>query len=296
MIQIQQNIPLAPYTSWLVGGPAEYFALPTTVDEVIEAQKWAQAKGLPITVLGGGSNVLISDRGIKGLTLCLKKLSGSKTSVEDRKFKITALGGTSKSELLKLYLKAKLAPALFLAGIPGDTAGGVVMNAGVAEAFKPREFVEITEWFDVLKPDGKIQRYKNEDVTWKYRHSEGWAPGIIVQVGLSWPYEEDASILEQVKNANKIRLSKQPLDMPSCGSVFVNPVNHKSAQLIDSSGLKGFTVGGAQVSKKHANFIVNLGEAKASDIWQVIEHVKQTVLQEKNVALITEVIRLGDWE
>jgi UDP-N-acetylmuramate dehydrogenase len=295
MIEIQRNISLAPLTSWLVGGPADYLAMPATVEDVIEAQTWARDKNLPVTILGGGSNVLISDRGIRGLTLCLKKLSGATTSEENGHFKVAALSGTGKSELLKIFLKARLAPALFLAGLPGDTAGGVVMNAGVSEEITPREFVEITEWFDVLKPDGKIQRYHNSDVIWKYRHSEGWQPGIIVRVGLSWPNTQDPTILEKVKNANKLRLSKQPLDLPSCGSVFVNPVGHKSAQLIDACGLKGFTIGGAQVSKKHANFIVNLGEAKAVEIWQVIEHVKQTVFQEKNVALITEVIRLGEW-
>jgi len=295
-MDIQKNIPLAPYTSWLVGGFAEYFALPTTIEEVIQAQTWAQQQKLPMTILGGGSNVLISDQGIKGLTICLKKLSGVETTEEHDHFKITALAGTGKSELLKIFLKQKLAPALFLAGLPGDVGGGVVMNAGVSENFTPREFVEITEWIDVLKPDGKIERIAADQIHWRYRHSEGWQPGIIVRACFAWPLQEDATILEQVKNANKVRLSKQPLDMPSCGSVFVNPLGHKAAQLIDSCGLKGFAIGGAQVSQKHANFIVNTNEATAENIWQVIEHVKKTVLEQKNVALITEVIRLGSWK
>jgi UDP-N-acetylmuramate dehydrogenase len=295
MLEIQKNIPLAPWTSWLVGGPAEFFALPTTVAEIVEAQQWARNQKVPVTVLGGGSNVLISDEGIEGLTICLKKLSGIEISRQDGQFKITALGGTSKSELLKAFLKAKLAPALFLAGLPGDVGGGVVMNAGVSENFQPREFVEIVEWIEVLRPNGTFERVNAQSMQWRYRHCEGWQPGIITRVGISWPDKEDASILEQVKSANKARLSKQPLDMPSCGSVFVNPVGHKAAQLIDSSGLKGFSVGGAQVSMKHANFIVNTGRATAKDIWQVIGHVRQTVLEQKNVALITEVIRLGKW-
>lgn len=293
---IQKNIPLAPYTSWLVGGAAEYFSLPVTLEEVIQAQAWALQQKIPVTILGGGSNVLISDRGIQGLTICLKKFSGITTASVDGNLKITALAGTAKSELLKVFLKNKLAPALFLAGLPGDVGGGVVMNAGVSENFLPREFVEITEWIEVLKPDGKIERLDANQIQWRYRHSEGWQPGIIVRVGISWPQKEDTTILDQVKNANKIRLSKQPLDMPSCGSVFVNPVGHKAAQLIDTCGLKGFRIGGAQVSQKHANFIVNTGNATADQIWQVIEHVKKTVLEQKSVALITEVIRLGAWE
>ncbi|MEZ0393384.1 MAG: UDP-N-acetylmuramate dehydrogenase [Pseudobdellovibrionaceae bacterium] len=293
MIEIKEKINLAPYTSWLVGGPAEFLALPKSLDEIKEAQEWAQKRNLKVTVLGGGSNVLIADQGIPGLVLVLKNFNGTQVMEEQGQLKITALSGSSKSELLKIFLKAKLAPALFLAGLPGDVGGGVVMNAGVGESFKPREFVEITDWVEVLKPDGKIQKYSQSEIQWTYRHSNGWQPGIITAVGLKWPVQPDPTILDQVKQANKTRLSKQPLDMPSCGSVFVNPQGHKAAQLIDSSHLKGFTIGGAQVSQKHANFIVNLGNATASDILQVIEHVQKTVLALKGVQLQTEVVRLG---
>lgn len=292
---VQQNVQLAPYTSWLIGGPADYFCLPTTVEEVIEAQNFAQSKDLPITVLGAGSNVLVSDKGVRGLVICMKKLSGVNVVEDDDLLLVEALAGTSKSEILKTYLKYKLPPALFLAGLPGDVAGGIVMNAGVAEDFRPREFFEITDWFEVLKPDGEIVRYEHDRVLWSYRHSHGWQPGIIVKAGLSWPLEADVEILEKVKTANKTRLTKQPLDMPSCGSVFVNPKNHKAAQLIDQAGLKGFQIGGAQVSTKHANFIVNIGGATAFDVLQVIQHVRQTVFQKNKIDLKTEVVLLGDW-
>lgn len=297
-MQIQSNISLAPYTSWQVGGPAEFFCSPRNMDQLLEAQAWARSKKIPVTVLSGGSNVLISDRGIRGLVICLKDFAGLDTSIDkegDREiFRMEVLAGTGKSELLKIFLKHKLSPALFLAGIPGDVGGGVVMNAGVAEMFAPREFTEITEWVDVLRPEGKVERLKHDELQWAYRHCEGWKPGIIVKIGLQWPNVADPGILDQVREANKIRLSKQPLDMPSCGSVFVNPPGQKAAQLIDSSGLKGYTVGQAQVSLKHANFIVNLGGAKASDIAAVIEHVQKTVRDQKGIELRTEVIRLGD--
>lgn len=292
MLDIQQNIQTAPFTSWLVGGPAEYFCLPTNLAELKEAQDFAASKNLPITILGGGSNVLISDKGIKGLTICIKKMAQTQVYEENGRLHIDALSGTSKSELLKIFLKYKLAPALFLAGIPGDVGGGVVMNAGVGENFTPREFVEITDWVEVLKPDGSLKKYQKSDIKWVYRHSEGWQPGIIYKVGLSWELKPDPTILDQVRTANKIRLSKQPLDMPSCGSVFVNPPGHKVAQLIDSCGLKGFTRGGAQVSTKHANFIVNTGTAKSTDIAELIEIVKKTVLEETGITITTEVIQL----
>jgi UDP-N-acetylmuramate dehydrogenase len=295
MSLVQEQVILAPYTSWLIGGVADYFTQPVTIEELQIALQWAEQKGVTVTILGGGSNVLISDKGIRGLAISLRKFSGLKVSDEKPNLKLEVLAGTSKSELLRTFLKYKLSPALFLAGIPGDVGGGVVMNAGVSEAMIPREFNEIVEWVEVLKPDSSLQKYQQPEIQWSYRHSSGWQPGVITRVGLSWPNRPDPSMLEKVKQANKLRLSKQPLDMPSCGSVFINPQGHKAAQLIDSCGLKGFAIGGAQVSEKHANFIVNTGRATASEVWQVIEHVQNTVQQERGVLLKTEVIRLGEW-
>ncbi|HEY8270077.1 MAG TPA: UDP-N-acetylmuramate dehydrogenase [Pseudobdellovibrionaceae bacterium] len=298
-MEIKKNVALAEYTSWLVGGSAEFFCLPENEADVREAMQWAHEQKHAVTLFGGGTNVLISDKGIRGLVICLRKFSGVESKEVEGRLEITALAGTGKSELLKIFLKNKLPPALFLAGLPGDVGGGVVMNAGVAEAYVPREFVEIIDWIEVLRFEVDTfttHRFTKDQLHWEYRHSKGWQPGVITRVGMSWPLQQaDASILEQVRSANKIRLSKQPLDMPSCGSVFQNPPGHKAAQLIDSCGLKGFTVGEAQVSLKHANFIVNLGEAKALDMWQVIEHVRETVKKIKNVDLHTEVIRLGEW-
>lgn len=291
-----QNIALAPLTSWLIGGPAEYYIQPKTIEDLKAAQDWARAKSLPITVLSGGSNVLISDRGIRGLVICLKDFNKVESKIEAHQTELICEAGAGKSELLKVYLKQKLAPALFLAGIPGDVGGGVVMNAGVAEDMKPREFTEITKWFEVLKPDGSIKRYEHGDVQWSYRHCLGWQPGIIVRAALVWPNEPDPSILEKVRAANKVRLSKQPLDMPSCGSVFQNPPGHKAAQLIDGCGLKGTQLGQAQVSMKHANFIVNLGGATATDTWNLMMKVQSTVKQQKGVELKTEVVRMGEWD
>jgi UDP-N-acetylmuramate dehydrogenase len=227
-------------------------------------------------------------------------MAGAIVREENGRLHLDCLAGTSKSELLKNFLKHKLEPALFLAGLPGDVGGGVVMNAGVSEGFKPREFVEITDWVEVMrwseaKNDLETVRLEAKDLQWSYRHCEGWRPGIIVRAGLSWPLEPSADILQRVKQANQTRLTKQPLDMPSCGSVFVNPPGHASGRLIQESGLKGFTIGGAKVSEKHANFIVNFNQAKALDIHRVIEHVKKTVKDQKGIELRTEVVYIGDW-
>ena len=294
-LKILQNVNLAEYTSWLVGGVADNFCLPETLDDLKEAITFAKTNNLAITILGGGTNVLVSDEGVAGLTICLRRLSKIAAFEKDGKLHIEALAGTAKSELLKTFLKQKLAPALFLAGLPGDVGGGVVMNAGVAEAFVPREFMDFVDWVEVMTLDLQIIRLQKNQLNIKYRHTDGWQPHIIVNVGMSWPLETDLTILDRVREANKIRLTKQPLDMPSCGSVFKNPDGHKAAQLIDGAGLKGFRIGDAQVSLKHANFIVNLENATAKNIADVIAHVQKTVEKEKGVKLTTEVVRLGRW-
>lgn len=293
-MDIQTQVRLANYTSWQIGGLAQYFCTPKNLEEIKEAVSEAKRNSWPLTILGGGSNVLISDDGIDGLVVCLKNFTGVTTAMENQNLVIEALSGTSKSELLKVFLKNKLAPALFLAGLPGDVGGGVVMNAGVSEAMQPREFGELVEWLEVLRLDTlKVDRILQKDIQWSYRHSTGWQPGLVVKVRMKWPVQVQDDILAQVKAANLSRLSKQPLDLPSCGSVFVNPPGHKAAALIQECGLKGYRVGDAQVSLKHANFIVNLGSATAVDTLQVISEVKAKVLAEKNIQLKTEVVFLG---
>ena len=286
---------LAPYTSWLIGGPAEHFVLPQDYEELTQAVAYAKENKLAITVLGGGSNVLVSDLGVKGMVICLQKFSGISYLLSDNRIQIEALAGTGKNELLKIFLKHQLTPALFLAGLPGDVGGGVVMNAGVAEAFHPREFMELVDQIEVMTLDGELKIFKNSDLHVEYRHTTGFQPHIVTKIFMSWPYEQHPEIITQVRDANKVRLSKQPLDKPSCGSVFKNPPGHKVAQLIDQCGLKGTRVGDAEVSTKHANFIVNTGHASATHTWELIQLVKNTVKEKTNIEIQTEVLRLGNW-
>ncbi len=294
-MKILENVKLTDYTSWLIGGHADYFCLPTNPSELKEILIEAQQKKWPVTVFSGGSNVLISDQGIRGLTICLRKFSAIQSEIKDNKIIIQCLAGTAKSELLKLFLKNQLAPALFLAGLPGDIGGGVTMNAGVAEAFHPREFLDFVDWVEIMDFGGQSRRVEKEKLSVGYRHCDGWQPGIITKVQISWPMDQDKDVILKVREANKLRLTKQPLDLPSCGSVFRNPDGFKAAQLIDQCGLKGFHIGDAQVSLKHANFIVNLGGASAIDTWNVMMHVQDTVKEIKNIKLQTEVVRLGEW-
>ncbi len=305
--QIQQRVVLAPYTSWQIGGPADFFVRPRTIEEVRESLLWAKEHGVAVTVLGGGSNVLIPDEGIRGLVIAMQGLRGveeAKLPVPMREiaalpddsrdyYRLTVLAGTPKAEVMKYFLRQQLSPALFLAGLPGDVGGGVVMNAGVAEARHPREFGEIVEWIEVLhSKTGELVRLAHHDLRWSYRRSQGWQPGVIVRAGLKWPREPLAGLQRQVRDANRLRQSKQPLQEPSCGSTFKNPEGTSAGRVIDQCGLKGFQIGGAQVSPKHANFIVNVGGASAEDIRAVIEHVKATVRAQTGIELETEVVFL----
>jgi UDP-N-acetylmuramate dehydrogenase len=297
---IQKQVSLSSLTSWQIGGPADFLCEPHNLEELKSCYQWAQEESLSVTVLGGGSNVLVSDQGVDGLVILMRKYSQIHISenLKTQRLVIEADSGVKKSEILKTFLKYRLDPALFLAGLPGDLGGGIVMNAGVSEALVPREFCELVDWIEVLKPDLRTVRYQNQDLEWNYRKSSGWQPGLITRVQLSWPlksFVDSDSILAQVKAANHKRLSQQPLDLPSCGSVFKNPSGQKAAWLIDRAGLKGYTLGQAQVSLKHANFIVNLGQAKACDVWSLIEFVRNEVKLKFGVDLESEVIRLGRW-
>ncbi len=293
-MEIQKNTPLKDWTSWKVGGLAEYLCFPSHLKDLQKACVWAHEKKIPITTLSGGTNVLISDQGIPGLVIILNKLNSVKVQENKDEIAIQALAGASKGQIFKIFSLYQLAPALFLCGLPGDVGGGVVMNAGVSYDIYPYEFSQIVDWVEVLN-DKQLQTFKKEELIWKYRSCQGFT-GIIYRVGLKWPNQKLENFHQQVRTINRKRLSSQPLNHPSCGSVFVNPPKEKSGRLIEKAGLKGFKLGGAEVSSKHANFIVNQNQATALDIHQIICHVQKTVKEKFNIQLKTEVKYLGSWD
>lgn len=299
MINILENVSLKDFSWWKVGGPAEYYCAPATTGELAEALLWASRYSREYCVLGQGSNVLISDQGVSGLVIHTLNLNEVISEISDAKVVVKALSGTPKSEVLKVFMKHRLPPAVFLAGLPGDVGGGVVMNAGIGLNRKPREFCEIVESFEVINIDEneniQTRSFAHQEVNWQYRHCYGWQPGVISWVTMSWPNEPDDNVLIEVREGNKRRKATQPLNWPSCGSTFKNPPANHAGVLIEQAGLKGFTIGGAQVSEKHANFIINLGDATAKDIDSVIKHVQATVADRFNVQLTTEVVYLGRW-
>ena len=295
-LKIQKQVSLKQWSWWKVGGPAEYFCLPQNLQETKEACQWAKENQKPVTVLSGGTNVLISDLGIKGLVMGLKKLKGIQKTCTEKELAVTALSGTPKHELLRVFSQEKLSPALFLCGLPGDVGGGVVMNAGISSSIFPKEFSQIVDWIKVFSLDSHdLKFFKKEDLKWDYRSCKGWGKGIIYEVGFKWPLKPIEEFSQKLKEMNKKRIRTQPLNQPSCGSVFKNPPEKRAGKLIESSGLKGFSIGGAEVSNKHANFIINKGNATAQDIHQVIEYIQKKVQQNSEILLEPEVHYLGSW-
>jgi UDP-N-acetylmuramate dehydrogenase len=306
-VEIQEKINLAPYTSWKIGGDADFFCLPKSLDEIKEALIWADEKSVEVTYLGGGSNVLVSDRGVRGLVICFKNFAGIEDVSNETHLRIRCKAGVLKMKAMRRFLKEELSPSLFLSGLPGDVAGGVVMNAGVSESLTPKEFVDIVESFKVLKFENSVwveKEFKNQDVQWAYRKSSGWGPGVITEVVLAWPLDQKTdNIKKMVKEAQELRASKQPLSEPSCGSVFRNPLDdarntekRSAGYLIEHAGLKGYQYGGVEISRKHANFIVNKGGAKALDIHCAIGIAQKKVEHIFGIKLQNEVRYIGDWE
>ena len=294
-MEIKKNESLKPLSWWQTGGLAEYFCQPKNEKELQETLIWARENNQKISILGGGTNVLISDEGIEGLTISTVKLSQLSSQDEDKYFKIVSEAGVLKSEVMVLFLKRKLAPALFLSGLPGNVGGGVVMNAGVSQEGDPFEFSQIVEWVEVMTGEG-LKRYDKEDVAWSYRNTEGWEFGVIFRVGFKWPLEEEEGLQKKIKEAFKKRKATQPLSQPSCGSVFKNPYPERAGALIEKSGLKGLKQGSAMISEKHGNFIVNLGEATSKDIHSLIQIARREVKNNFNIHLETEIHYLGRWE
>lgn len=295
-MEIRKNESLKKWNWWKLEGAADYFCQPKNQQELQQALCWAVDKKIPFSVIGGGTNVLISDKGVRGLLISTYHLNKINFQIENNYFKIQAEAGVPKSQLMSLFKKQKLAPAVFLSGLPGDVGGGLMMNAGVGgKDFKPSEFSEITYSVEVMTAQG-IKKYSKDDVKWSYRSTLGWPTEFVIfRANFLWPLEKQEDLSENIKSELKKRRASQPLEWPSCGSVFKNPKLQYAGELIERAGLKGLTKGDAMVSKKHGNFIINKGHATAGDIDYLIKEIYKTIKEKFNVSLKTEVCYLGDW-
>ncbi|MGC6482946.1 MAG: UDP-N-acetylmuramate dehydrogenase [Synechococcus sp.] len=291
---LHQQVPLATYTTWRVGGPAEWLAEPTNAEQLATLMAWAQQRQMPWRVIGAGSNLLISDAGLPGLTLCLRKLQG--ITLDATTGMVEARAGEPIPTLARQAARAGLHGLEWAIGIPGTVGGAAVMNAGAQGRCTADCLVSV----DVIDPNaqggaGAVHSLSNDELAFDYRHSVLQHTELMV-VSARFQLEpghdpKDVSRMTS-KNLNH-RTSTQPYQWPSCGSVFRNPEPHKAGQLIEALGLKGRRVGGAEVSPIHANFIVNTGEATATDILQLIALVQHAVQRDHGITLQPEVKRLG---
>lgn len=277
--------PLAAHTTYKIGGPAEAAAFPANTDELRSALAIAKRRGVPLTVLGLGSNVLVGDGGVAGLVIFTTGMADIAVAGET----VSAQCGAPLDRVVDAAVGQGLAGVEMLSGIPGTVGGGVYMNAG---AFNQETFDRLTE-LSALTPEGKEITLKKSEVKPRYRKVEG-IEGLLV-LSASWTLSrgDGGKLSSARRDTLKRRADKQPLEFPSAGSVFKRPPGGFASKLIDEAGLKGLSVGGARVSEKHAGFIVNTGGATASDVRSLIAKVQAAVKNSSGIALELEQITLG---
>ena len=277
----------AGFTTYRAGGAAEVTVRPGTPEELLWLAGWCREKPAPLLVLGRGSNVLVSDRGLAGVVALTERLSSIKVSGQA----LEARAGALWDDIARISAEAGLAGLEKTSGIPGSAGGAAHMNAGAfgQEAFDRLASVEA---FDA---SGKVLRLLKKDIAHGYRRADGLAGLTVLSVRFEFPAGEAAALLRERDCVLASRAAKQPLDLPSAGSVFKRPPGDYASRLIDAAGLKGFSVGGARVSEKHAGFIVNAGGATAADIHALIGEVRARVRERTGVELELEQILLGDF-
>ena len=286
-IIVQQNIPLKKYTTLRVGGPADYFAEPASEEALCALLDAAMESETPVLLMGNGSNLLVRDGGYRGLVIRLGK---EFSAIEQRESGLFSQAGALLSALSRMAADAGYTGLEFAQGIPGTVGGGVYMNAGAYGG----EMSQIVDSVRVLR-DGKIEKLSCADMEFGYRHSKAMEEGLLV-LGASFHLEkgERNAIEAAMRDFAARRKEKQPLEYPSAGSFFKRPQGHFAGALIEQSGLKGVSVGGAQVSQKHAGFLINTGDATAADFLSLMEKVQETVWKSFQVALQPEVRIVGD--
>lgn len=288
--RVRPGEPLAAHTTYRIGGPADLFAIARSRDELVALIQAARTLGLPWRVLGRGSNLLVSDRGVRGLVV--KNLSEEVVFQLDQDPPTVVVdSGVSCARLAAQAAQHGLAGLEFAIAIPGTIGGAVVQNAGAHGS----EIKDLLEAVTILTPAGEIQTLPADALALGYRTSRFQRePALILSARLRLRRESPVVIGERLRRIRLRRAETQPRE-PSCGSVFKNPPGDYAGRLIERAGLKGLRCGQAQVSLRHANFIVNLGGATASEVRRLIRQVQETVARQFGVDLETEVEIIGEW-
>lgn len=280
---------MGDHTTFRIGGPAEYFVMPQNVEEIQKVIELCRDCEVPYYIVGNGSNLLVGDKGIKGVVLQIYR-SMNQLKVEGNK--IIAQAGCLLSQIANEALKEGLGGFEFAAGIPGTLGGAVVMNAGAYGG----ELKDVLVSADVLTKEGEILTLTKDELELGYRRSivqskEYIVLGAVIELQTKDPQEIKA-VMDDLKEK---RVSKQPLQYPSAGSTFKRPEGYFAGKLIQDAGLKGFSVGDAQVSEKHSGFVINKGNATAKDVVELMEQVAAKVQEEYGVLLEPEVKRIGEF-
>jgi len=284
--KLLENEPMARYTTWRIGGPARYLALPADTEDVARALELAQDRGLPWIAVGLGSNLLVKDGGFPGVVIRL----GKGLDRFEMKGATAIVGAGMPTPILaRRTAEAGFVGVERFVGIPGSVGGGIYMNAGCHGA----EFAEIVTEVTVMDPLGKIKQLSRKQISFKYRSSN--LEGIVLEAKLGLGEESPAKLKELQAKLFRWRKAGTPFDQPCCGSTFTNPSGSPktAGMLIDECGLKGFTIGGAQVSTLHANYIINKGTATASDVLKMIDHIRKTVAKKTSITLELECKIIG---
>lgn len=284
---IKEKEPLSLYTYTKTGGPADILVLPQEKSEVVELVEWINENNLSLTVLGNASNLIVKDGGIHGVVMVLTEMNNISIS----KTRIIAQSGARLIDTSYAALDAELTGLEFACGIPGSIGGAVFMNAGAYGG----EVSEVIDTVTILTRSGEIKELKNKDLEFRYRHSAiQETRDIVLEVEFHLEKGKASEIKERIEELTLLRESKQPLEYPSCGSVFKRPTGYFTGKLIQEAGLQGKTFGGAQISEKHAGFIVNINHATATDYIDLIAHVQKIILESTGVELVPEVRIIGE--
>ena len=285
-IDIFYNEPMKNHTTFKIGGPADIFITVKSKPCLKEVVLLCKQYGMTYTIIGAGSNLLVSDKGIRGVVIKYV----SKTVIADGDM-ICADSGITLSALSKFALSNSLTGLEFAGGIPGLLGGAVYMNAG-AYGGEMKDVILESEYLDT---DGEIKTITKEEHNFGYRHSiYTGTDKFILGAKLKLNHGDKEEILKTMNELLKRRNDKQPLNFPSAGSVFKRPLGYFAGKLIEDSNLKGYSIGGAQVSEKHAGFIINTGNATASDVCNLVEYIRETVLKNFNVELVCEIKMIGE--
>ena len=283
----EREVSMKNYTSFKVGGPAELFLSPEDAGQTAKLVRFCEKEEIPVFVLGKGSNLLVSDRGIKGAVIYTGKQCGISLTDENT---VRAQSGASLAQLCTFALENSLSGLEFAYGIPGTVGGAVFMNAGAYGG----EMKDVLLNSEYVSTDGTSGELDNEAMELSYRHSAyGNSNLVITAASVRLAPADRNEIKSTMNDILARRKEKQPLEYPSAGSTFKRPEGNFAGALIDQCGLKGVSVGGAQVSEKHAGFIINRGGATAADILSLIKHVQARVKAQTGVSLETEIRLIG---